>query len=112
MRKAVLVLAGAAAVAAALPAASFAGGPRVGVSIAIGGPPVAFFPPPPVVFFPPPPVVYYAPPPVAFFPRPYYYAPPTVVFRSGGRPNWGHGNSGHHGQPGWGQGYGGHRARY
>ncbi len=63
----VLTLVGVAVAAAALPVASFAGGARVGVSIAIGGPPVAYYPPPPVVYYPPP-VAYY-PPPVAYYPR-------------------------------------------
>jgi hypothetical protein len=56
MRAKILTLVGVAA--AALPVASFAGGARVGVSIAIGGPPVAYYPPPPVVYYPPPPVAY------------------------------------------------------
>ena len=58
MRAKILTLVVLAVAAVALPAASFAGGPRVGVSIAIGGPPVAYYPPPPVVYYPPPPVVY------------------------------------------------------
>ena len=107
MKAKILPIAGLAIAAAALPAASFAGGTRVGVSIAIGGPPVAYFPPPPVVFVPaapvyfPPPAVVYAPP-VAVFPRPFYAPPPTVVFRAGGF--WG--GSGYHGH---GKGYGGRR---
>src|SRR5262245_26880971 len=56
MRAKILTLAGLALAAAVVPAASFAGGPRVGVSIAIGAPPVAYYPPPPVVYYPPPPV--------------------------------------------------------
>jgi len=102
MRAKILILAGLAVTAAALPVASFAGGPRVGVSIAIGGPPVGYYPPP-VVYYPPPPVVYYPPP--VYYPRPYYYAPPTVVFRAG--TGWGHGDPGH-----WRQGHGGHRGHW
>lgn len=89
MRAKILTIAGLAIAAAALPAASFAGGTRVGVSIAIGGPPVAYFPPPPVVYVPaapiyfPPPVVVFGPP-VAVVPRPFYAPPPTVVFRARG----------------------------
>jgi hypothetical protein len=100
----IFTIAGLALAAAVLPAASFAGGTRVGVSIAIGGPPVAYFPPPPVVYVPPPavyfppPAVFYAPP-VAVFPRPFYAPPPTVVFRAGG----------FYGAPGWRGGHGGGR---
>ena len=89
MRAKLLTIVGLAVAAIALPAASFAG-TSVGVSIGIGGPPVAYYPPPPVVYYPPPPVAYYPPPvavfpaPVAVFPRPFYVAPPTVVFGAGG----------------------------
>ena len=99
----ILTIAGLAVAAAALPAASFAGGTRVGVSIAIGGPPVAFFPPPPVVYVPPPMVVFA--PPVAVFPQPFYAAPPTVVFRAGGF----YGSPGHGGHGFRGNGYAGRR---
>jgi hypothetical protein len=78
----ILTLASLAVAAVALPVASFAGGPSVGVSIAIGGPPVVYYPPPPVVYYPPP-VAYY-PPPVAYYPRAYYAPAPTIVFRAGG----------------------------
>ena len=88
----VLILVGMAVAAAALPAASYAGGPRVGVSIAIGGPPITYYPPPPVVYYPPP-VAYY-PPPVAYYPRAYYAPLPTIVFRAGGYYG-GHGYGGH-----------------
>jgi hypothetical protein len=114
MRAKILTLVVLAGAAVALPAASFAGGPRVGVSIAIGGPPVAYYPPPPVVYYPPPPVAYFPPPavfyapPVAVFPRPFYAPPPTVVFRAGGFSgspgHWSHGDRGH-----WGHGHGGRR---
>ena len=78
-------------------------GSVVTLLIAIGGPPIAYYPPPPVVYYPPP---------VAYYPRPYYYAPPpTIVFRAGGY----HGGAGYrsygyrgHGYPGKG-GYGGGR---
>jgi hypothetical protein len=106
MRAKILTLVGLAVAAATLPVASFAGGPRVGVSIAIGGPPLAYYPPPPVVYYPPPPVYY--PPPVTYYPRPYYYAPPTVVFSGGS--GWGHGHRGHWGhghRSHWGHGHGG-----
>lgn len=112
----VLILAGVAAAAAALPAASYAGGPRVGVSIAIGGPPVAYYPPPPVVYYPPPPVAYYPPPavvyppPVAYYPRPYYAPQATVVFGvggyygGGGYRGYGHRGYGYPGKGGYGGG--------
>ena len=111
MRAKILTLIGVGVAAAALPVASFAGGARVGVSIAIGGPPVAYYPPPPVVYYPPPPLVYYPSP--VYYPRPYYYAPPTVLFRAG--TGWGHGGHGHwrqrHGgdRGHWGHGHGGRR---
>jgi hypothetical protein len=105
MRAKILTLAGVAVAAAALPLASFAGGSRVGVSIAIGGPPVAYYPPPPVVYYSPPPVAYY-PPPVAYYPRPYYAPSATIVFRSGGYyggPGYeGYGYRGGYGYPGYG----------
>ena len=109
MRAKILTLVGVAVAAAALPVASFAGGARVGVSIAIGGPPITYYPPPPVVYYPPP-VAYY-PPPVAYYPRAYYAPLPTIVFRAGGYYG-GHGYGGHgyrgHGHYGKG-GYGGGR---
>jgi hypothetical protein len=106
MRARILAFTAAGLLAAAVPVASFANGPRVGVAISIGGPPVAYYPPPPVVYYPPPPVVYYPPPPVVYYPRPYYYAAPTVVFRAGGwnggwNGGW-HGGHGHRGQGGRG----------
>jgi hypothetical protein len=105
MRAKIIMLAGL-ALAAALPAASFAGGARVGISIGIGIPPVGYYPPPPpVAYYPPPPVVYY-PPPVAYYPRP-YYAPPTVVFRAGGYYG-GYGGYGYGGYGYGGYGYGGY----
>jgi hypothetical protein len=116
MRAKILTLAGLAVAAAALPVASFAGGPRVGVSIAIGGPPVAYYPPPPVVYYPPPPVAYYPPPavvyppPVAYYPRPYYAPQATVVFGvggyygGGGYRGYGHRGYGYPGKGGYGGG--------
>ena len=110
MRAKLLTIAGLAVAAIALPAASFAG-TSVGVSIGIGGPPVAYYPPPPVVYYPQPPVAYYPPPvavypaPVAVFPRPFYVAPPTVVFGVGGF----YGAPVHRVPPGHAWGYGGRR---
>ena len=107
MRTKALTLAFAGLLAAAVPAAGFAGGARVGVTIGIGGPPVVYYPPPPVVYYPPPPVVYYSPPPVVYYPPPpvvYYPSPPAVVFHVGG-----HFGGRRHG--GWNDGYrhAGHR---
>jgi hypothetical protein len=108
MRAKVLTIVGLAVAAATLPLASFAG-TSVGVSIGIGGPPVAYYPPPvayyppPVAYYPPP-VAYY-PPPVAVFPRPFYVAPPTVVFRAGGF----YGAPVYHGPPGHAYGHAGRR---
>jgi hypothetical protein len=102
MNAKLLTIVGLAAAAVALPAASFAG-TSIGVSIGIGGPPVAYYPPP-VVYYPPPPVAVF-PAPVAVFPQPVYVAPPAVVFQAGGF----YGAPVYRGHPGHAYGYAGHR---
>ena len=78
MRTKALALAFAGLLAAAVPAASFAGGPRVAVTIGIGVPPVVYYPPP-VVYYPPPAVVFH------------------VGGHFGGRHHPGHRGGSHHG---------------
>ncbi len=101
MRPKALAFAAAGLLAVAVPAASWAGGPHVGVTIGIG---VPVFPPPAVVYYPPSPVVYY---PRVYYP-PVHYSPPTVVFRAGGHHGWHHGRR--HGD--WHGGHHGHRVHH
>jgi len=96
-----MILAGTLFGAALIPAISFAGGPHVGVTVAIGAPRVLFAPPPRVVYYAPP---YYYPPATVYYPPP--VAPAAVVIGSGrffGHPHFfhGHGFRGHVGRRHW-----------
>jgi hypothetical protein len=110
MKLKALMIAGALATAAALPAVSLAGGPHVGVTVGIGLP---VFIPPPAVYYPPifvpPPVVMYRP----WIPQHHHhqvyhghgYGGHTVHSHRG---NWGHDGAHRGGYGGGGRGgYGG-----